>query len=143
MGAMHRHWWERAFAALLLLWFTVGTVEPAALHSCPVHGWPAAAPAHAPAGGAAHVADDHAAVAHHAPARPAPDHDGGHRCCTCIGDCSGAGTVTGIPSASLALVPTTTGPARVERPHAATRRVASPAALLPFATGPPRGRPVA
>src|SRR5215208_218028 len=78
--SMQRSWMERALAALMAVWFVFATIEPAALHSCPMHG----------PHGAGHVASaaaDHAAgAAHHVTdggRETAPQH------CTCLGDCAG------------------------------------------------------
>ena len=67
---MHQRLLERAFAALLLVWFTVLSGEPAALHSCPVHDVPLHA-GHA----AAHASHSHTA----------PEHGTSHKACTGIG----------------------------------------------------------
>lgn len=125
---MTRSWVERALAAVMAVWFVLVTIEPAALHSCPMHGGHTAA--HAAATAAAHVGDHHAGHAGTPEAPTAAQH------CTCLGDCAGA---------ALAVLP-----ARAHTPWpAAVAAVSSlppleagftpPAASFarPFANGPP------
>ena len=134
---MHRHWLHRAFAAVLVAWFTALVVEPVALHPCPMHDGVllmASGAAGHDMGGMAmpHApAMSHAAGHEHGPAQ----HPAGHQC-TCLGTCT-ATSATGLPSAPLTLAS-----ALVVPPHdtglpdylyvpVATQHV------LPFAHGPP------
>src|SRR5215212_1831299 len=128
---MTRSWVERALAAVMAVWFVLVTIEPAALHSCPMHG--AHAPAHA---GATATAPAHHAA--HAPASDAssPGAPAAAQHCTCLGDCAGV---------SLAVLPVATHtpwPAAVAAVSALPPLEAGfipPAAdfALPFANGPP------
>ena len=121
---------ERALAAFLLLWFALVTVEPVALHSCPVHGWPAAA-----------ATNDHGG---HAPVAPAHSDDGDadHQC-ACIGDCTAAPSVAGLPATRVVLVASTTQRVQVVVPAAESPSATAPEFLRPYANGPPAGHRIA
>jgi hypothetical protein len=135
---------HRIVAAVFAVWFTVFTVQPASVHSCPTHG----GAAHGGVAQSAHAGHVHhagmattnetggAAAATHAPA--GPDHQSSHRCtCPDAGCCS----------AVLALVPFAT-------PVAVAGEVAVVASfdwrndevvergdhVLPFPTAPPVSR---
>jgi hypothetical protein len=128
--------WKRALALLAGIWLAIVMAEPAALHSCPLHG-SAAAGAHA---GMAHdgvAHGTHGARAEQSPAH-APLRDAGHQC-SCLGDC-------GIGGLQQALLPdghpARWVPAAVLRGATAIPRAlaaAPPASdhVLPFANGPP------
>jgi hypothetical protein len=114
--AMRQLSWVRRVASLLLGgWLAIFVIEPAALHSCPVHDGVA------PASHAMH---------HHSPAAPA------HGGCTCPGAC--------CPAAGARLEKTPTlVPARIiaiATPEVAPPRLVSTAGVqrtLPPAIGPP------
>ncbi|HKG95259.1 MAG TPA: hypothetical protein VKA84_25295 [Gemmatimonadaceae bacterium] len=84
---MSRSWVERALAVVMAVWFVLVTIEPAALHSCPMHGTHAADGGHAPAASAAaghHGA--HASVASDAASDAASeDVPAAAQHCTCLG----------------------------------------------------------
>ncbi len=132
-------WLHRPVSALIAVWFALVLVEPAALHSCPVHG-DHGAPA-ATLAGATHSSDGPADLEHadhHATS--AGDHapDESHSGCTCPDDCATAAAGMVVPDAHIiataVVIPTTTAivdPA-VSRP--AHVRIAFE---LPFANGPP------
>lgn len=132
---MRRPWWHSAGSALLGLWFALVMVEPAALHSCPMHsqghahvaaGDPAAAH-----GEASHGTLDGAAVDRH----PVPSHPGA-KVCTCLGDCSGS-LAARLPDAHVAVAALTrltqVVPGRPQHEYVA----AWVDFVLPFATAPP------
>jgi hypothetical protein len=121
---MHRHWSQRAFAAVLLAWFVAVATELPLLHSCDVHGSAAAA------------ADSHGS--HHGALHSnAQSPDADHATCSCLGDCNTGGVSVGLSSpehrVAVAIVrdegaaPLASGVARI------------PAApfVLPYANGPP------
>ena len=117
---MIRHWVERAFAAVVLLWFGVVTTEPAALHLCPVHG--------APPASAGQHASGHSHSQH-----PAD----GAASCTCVGDCSAGGFSVAFASPQQRLVAATPAGAPVVPMASERPRAGAPAFLLPYANGPP------
>jgi hypothetical protein len=123
---MRRRPLDRAFAALLLVWFAIVLAEPAALHACPMHDAP-----------------PQASDAGHSHSHQAPAPRDQHRGCTCIGDCSAGGSVAGVPprSVHLADAPVRCHPAAL--PPAISPAITAPAFLLPYANGPPGGRHVA
>lgn len=135
-----RHLLERAFAAVLLLWFAVITGEPAALHSCPVHDPRASVPALATAHG---VDPQSGGSAGHSHSHQVPQPSSEHRGCTCIGDCSAGAMVTGLPGARVLLAVAGLRQIRVELPPAESPAITAPAFLLPYANGPPGGGRVA
>jgi hypothetical protein len=127
---MRRPWWERSFAALFALWFALSLAEPAALHSCPVHGGGlVVADAATPAPDAAH--------AHAGHADPGPSDQQQHHGCTCLGDCSVGGAASGLPSASARIASVATRPVRVALPPATPSVATGAPHTLPFANGPP------
>lgn len=126
---MHRPSWSRALSALFALWFTVYTVEPAALHACDVHDAPRATAA----AGTTHAHATHAAQSDATPETGQPSD--GNACCTCPGDCATPSPVA-LTAAHVALVVPTattsdTGLADYEYAPVAAAHV------LPFANGPP------
>ena len=132
MRWISRHWLRRPLAALIAVWFVLVMVEPAALHSCPVHG------GHAAAEGAGGSSGGHGAGslhANHGSSAPAPGH---HAACTCPGDCTAAGVGVAVPSAMPGVVaaPVLQAPARVR--ITVVRATAPADFVLPFANGPPR-----
>jgi hypothetical protein len=128
---MRRSRLERAFAAVLLLWFACMSGAPAALHSCPMHD-AALASAGSLDLAATHVGGPHDAHAHHLPRR-----DNDHRACTCIGDCCANGLAPGLPAARVVLLEGSDGTARPPLPPPDSRALAAPEFLLPYANGPP------
>jgi hypothetical protein len=124
---MQRSWWTRAFATMLAAWFAIAVVEPAALHTCPMHGGPAGAHA-------AHGAAEHAqsAADHGAPERSSS------RQCTCLGDCvgvSGGALPAALPRMHVPAAVATAGEIHAFGPELLP---SPPGLLLPFANGPPR-----
>jgi len=109
---MHRHWLQRTFAAVLVVWFTALVADPVALHPCPMHDgvllMASGTAGHDMAGMAMprEHAMSHAADHEHGPAQ----HPAGHQC-TCLGTCTAA-SAAGLPSARLTLAS-----ALVVRPH--------------------------
>jgi hypothetical protein len=133
---MRRPCWHRALSAVLAVWFALVTVEPAALHACPMHsGGHAGARAHADSEGQQADHAGHQAVAG-APDSQAPS--SGHSC-TCLGDCSGT-LVARVPEGHVALVallaPPKVAPGRPQHEFVA----AWVDFVLPFATAPPTPR---
>lgn len=126
---MHPTWLTRVFTALLAVWFTALTVEPAALGSCPRHGIATAdalQPAHVSHG----AASDHG-LSPVAPEPPASSHD-----CTCLGHCCSAGPI-GVPGSAVALT-IVIAEARSDSSRPRKDHVAAWADfVLPFATAPP------
>ena len=144
---------QRALSTLLVAWFALVTLEPVALHSCPVHGWSSAAPlgpapvssgAVNPAGATpvplGADADDHA---DHGPAIPAHSGDGEEHDCACIGDCAPPSSASALPATRTAFVQTDTRQIRLERPSAESPSITAPEFLLPYANGPPAGHRIA
>ncbi len=133
---MRTHPVKRVLAAFLLLWFAVVTVEPAALHACPVHS--GAVPA------AAESSDPHAGhgVSHAATAPGEGGHERQDHQCLCIGDCAAAvaaALLTATPQLTAAVAyPEHSGIAEPGVP-----RIRAPAFLLPYPNGPPAARIVA
>ena len=128
---MTRSWVERALAAVMAVWFVLVTIEPAALHSCPMHGGHTAAHAAATAPAAAHAPDHHAG---HAVTPEAPPAAAQH--CTCLGDCAG-GALAVLPS--RAHTPWPAAVAAVSSLPPLEAGFTPPAApfALPFGNGPP------
>jgi hypothetical protein len=121
---------ERALATLLLVWFALVTVEPVALHACPVHGWASAA-----------ATDDHGG---HAPVAPAHSDDGdGQHQCACIGDCAAAPAAAGLPATRVVLFDAATRRVQVVVPSAESPSATAPEFLRPYANGPPAGHRIA
>jgi hypothetical protein len=116
---------HRIGAGLIALWFTVVTVEPARLHSCPMHdGLAIATPEHAHGSHAGHMG-------HGSPESPDSQKHG----CSCIGSCATASTPALPTTVSFEVVEVSAeshGIADLSRPAA---RVAF---VLPFGNGPPR-----
>jgi len=80
---MQRSWVERALSALLAVWFVFVTIEPAALHSCPMHGTHVThAAGHAPAASPTGGHHGHAVAATDAATDDAPV---AAQHCTCLG----------------------------------------------------------
>lgn len=137
---MHPHWSSRALAALLLFWFAVITVEPAAFHACPVHCSAAAAEAV----GAAHVHGANASEGTtHSDSHELPGRDRDHRICTCIGHCSAVGIAGTMPAAPGVLALPTPRQIQVEFPAPDSPVITAPPFFLPYANGPPVGPRVA
>jgi hypothetical protein len=143
-----RNWLRRPFAALLAVWFALVMVEPAALHSCPVHAGHAAA-GHGPAAGEPAPSVGMAGGAHSAHMSGASVTESGraddagapgsphHADCTCPGACTASSGAIALPAAVLVRpltitivgvspIPTTVAPASARAPF-----------ILPFANGPP------
>jgi hypothetical protein len=112
---------RRFFAALFALWFTVLTVEPARVHSCPTHGGLAAGSEHAHAGHSGHGAHGSA---------PAKRHG-----CNCLGSCA---TPAAPPSPRLSFVRFAVITADAPGLEELERPITSVAYAIPFGNGPPR-----
>lgn len=125
---MHRTVASRVFTALLAVWFTINMVEPAWLHSCPVHdGLVIATPA-------GHHAAGSAAMAHHASHHDSPSRDAAHLC-QCMGACTAVAMVAApVWSPVVTGVVSIAAPGLPEYFHPIFER----AYELPFANGPPR-----
>jgi hypothetical protein len=118
---------RRILAALFALWFTVLTVEPARLHSCPMHGGlDAGGPEHGqPASHTSH--GDHQSSESGAPAE--------RHSCNCIGSCATAAAPVAPFTPLLDVAEksaTSPGLPALTRPSVAV------AHAIPFANGPPR-----
>jgi hypothetical protein len=122
---------RRILSLLLSLWFTVITVSPERVHTCPTHSAPVAADAsdsddHGGHGG-------HGGHAEHAttPDERAPDDHG----CRCIGSCTIA-TGAAAPSVPglLVSIAAAADPGLPDHEYAVVER----SHRLPFANGPPR-----
>ena len=134
---------QRALSTLLVAWFALVTLEPVALHSCPVHGWSGPAPISPAAATPAPLgadADDHA---DHGPAIPAHSGDGEEHDCACIGDCAPSSSASALPATRVAVVQTDTHEIRLERPSAESPSVTAPEFLRPYPNGPPAGHRIA
>ena len=123
---MRSSWSGRVFAALFAFWFAFSLAEPAALHSCPMHG-AGAASVHA-----------HGAVAHHATGihgSSNSDHAAKH--CTCLGSCCASSANAAVPGAGVSVE--TVAAYATERHVSAlrARAIAAPPFFLPYANGPP------
>ena len=124
---MHRHRWSRACSAFLAVWFALVVVEPAAFHSCSMHGGQHGTPAAASVAGHEHHAD----ASEHAPTP-----DSAKQYCTCLGDCSGASR-WGLPAHPVAQW---TLDVLAARELVALESAYTPVTsdfILPFANGPP------
>jgi hypothetical protein len=132
---MHRPCWERALTAVLALWFAVVTVEPGALHSCPMHGTLVIS-----AGATAAAVHGHAHVGHGAASKDAPTRGHAHQC-SCLGDCGAAGSRLALLATAAALELSAAELITRQAAAGEPRRIATAAAyFLPFANGPPRSR---
>jgi hypothetical protein len=122
---------RRVFAAWLSLWFALVSVDPASLHSCPMHG-AVPASAHGDAGQASHHEHGHDQFGQDAPASPSSGH-----ACLCLGDCQ-TGAAAALPDV-LPVVPSTVYVTVVESRVALTRELEESrrTCVLPFATAPP------
>jgi hypothetical protein len=126
---MRRSLWQRAFASLFAIWFTISLVEPAALHSCPVHGGGTVSATGGHGGG------DHAG--HDMPTAPT-DAPSDHAQCTCLGDCTVGSATTIVPASAFELLTAIIRPYRPVLATAGLRPVAHAPHTLPFSNGPPR-----
>jgi hypothetical protein len=138
---MRHHPARRTLSTLLVVWFTVVTVEPAALHSCPVHGAPVAAmltPATAAHHGQAPSVIEHAPGADHG-----QRHEGDSHQCACIGDCSASNPAATLPDARILVVPVALRDPAPAVPHVERPPATAPDFLRPYANGPPAGRRIA
>jgi hypothetical protein len=117
---------HRLAAAVFSIWFVLVMVEPAALHSCPVHG-DHGSESVAPA------VESGAHAGHDAPARSEHDHAG----CTCPGTCAGAGSASAVPAAVIVIAPPPAARTTIGTHAALLRAPARPPFVLPFANGPP------
>jgi hypothetical protein len=134
---MRRPLWNRAVAAVMAVWLAIVMAEPAALHSCPMHGGLAV--------GASAAGQEHAVSAVPHPGStdaamhrgaPAPGHGGGHQC-TCLGRCAAAvGVAAPAPRVVLTSVVETAATRDSGLPDFEYVPVAA-AHVLPFANGPP------
>jgi hypothetical protein len=123
----------RSFGAVLALWFSVFSTEPAALHVCAMHsGHGAGTATAAVAAPAQHNHGQHMAAAEKA---PAPPHDSGAQC-TCPGGCCAATSVA-IPESGAEFTVEVAEPE--SRPSTAIVSVRATVVdfALPFANGPP------
>lgn len=114
----------RLFAAVLLAWLSVVTIEPLEIHTCPMHRESAT--------GAPHAMHS---MAHHGPETPTRKNRSNQ--CTCPGECAATDTSAAITSARLTLPKS----AEHRAPRVIARAIAvgdrSVPLLLPFANGPP------
>src|SRR4051812_44362945 len=115
---------RRFFAALFGLWFTVLTVEPARVYSCPMHDGVAARSAHS--GHAGHHTGGSSGHDHGAP-------QSGHAC-TCLGACASAAAPSAPATPTFAVVVVRVSDSGLRE---ITRAVVSVAFATPFANGPP------
>src|SRR3954467_5510981 len=116
---------HRLFAALFGLWFTVLTVDPTRVYSCPMHDGVAAPSEHSGhAGHASHAQHESSGHDHGAPR-------GGHAC-TCLGACASAAAPSAPATPTFAVVVV-----RVSEPglREITRAVVSVPFATPFANG--------
>lgn len=121
---MRRTWWSRAFAALLVAWFTAYGVGPEVLHVCEMHS-----PMSAKAATQVTAHGDH-----HDPAQLGQPGDTGE-CCTCPGACALVAPAT-LPQGTQTLVVATIALPDTGLPSYEYVPVAA-AHTLPFANGPP------
>ena len=135
---LRRSWLHRSISALCAVWLAFIVAEPAALHSCPMHGGHGAAAAAAALTGLdATAGNHHSAVAEHEHGAPA-NHEQNNRYCSCVGQCNATGAVAAVPVPAVRLTDVVvrelrvTLPSRDAQPNGATEH------LLPFANGPPR-----
>jgi len=127
---------RRPFAALIAVWFALIMVEPAALHSCPVHA--------AHASPSVSLADEHAghggAMASHgnaADASQSTGHHDDHAACTCPGRCTASTVGVALPGAVVGSTVALTI-ATIDEPVAtATFTPVRAPFVLPFPNGPP------
>ena len=146
-----RNWLRRPFAALLAVWFALVMVEPAALHSCPVHAGHAAA-GHGPAAGepassvgmaggvhSAHMSGASVTESGRADDAAVPGHPGSphHADCTCPGACTASSGAIALPAAVLVRPLTITIVGVSPILTAAAPASARAPFILPFANGPP------
>jgi hypothetical protein len=121
---MHRPFATRILAALVAVWFTINMVEPAWLHSCPVHDGLVVTPAANQSGHAGHQPASH-------------DESGGRtnsHLCQCLGACTTTAIVSTPPSPLVATIEVSaSAPGLPEHEHPILER----AHELPFANGPP------
>ncbi|MGH7620519.1 MAG: hypothetical protein ACREPM_25160 [Gemmatimonadaceae bacterium] len=129
---MRRSTWGRALVGLWSLWLFVVLAEPAAVHSCPVHG------AHGEHGmsGAAMAGMHGAHAAHGAEPASAPgDSRHGPAQCTCVGLCCCAPVaILTSHTAAFSNVPATSAVRRAPNVRAFTSQLAH---AHPYANGPP------
>ena|SRR5687768_12251281 len=136
---MRRSRIERAFAALMLLWLTVFTVEPDALHSCPLHS-------RSPAAERDVEATSHGAHGAAPRAQPGDAQNGqssDQHQCVCIGQCRAGVPLIALPSATQIVPAVGDWLVRVELERDPSAIVAVAPFFLPFANGPPVGLRVA
>jgi hypothetical protein len=136
---LRRTWLERSLSALFAVWLAFIVAEPAALHSCPMHGGHGAAAISRPGAlGSGSAGKDHGQpTAHHGHGAPTDD-DSAQRYCSCLGQCSSAGPGAAVPAAPVLLTDVVMGEVRVAISAAATILPVAAEHLLPFANGPPR-----
>jgi hypothetical protein len=117
----------RVFASLFAFWFAFSLAEPAAMHSCPMHG----------AGEASVHA--HGAVAHHAGGTQHSSSDSDHaaRHCTCLGSCCASSANAAVPCAGVSLETVAAYATERRTPGLRARAITAPAFFLPYANGPP------
>jgi hypothetical protein len=124
---MRRSWFGRVFASLFAFWFAISLAEPAALHSCPMHGTDAAN-VHA-----------HGAVAHHSSASRHSSSDSDHaaRHCTCLGSCCASSANAAVPGTSVSVETVAAYSTEPHTPALRARAITAPPFFLPYANGPP------
>ena len=117
---MQRSRVERVLAVLLAVWFVLVTIEPAALHTCAVHGGAHATAAAAEHHGGHDTAGDPASANH----------------CSCLGDCAAAVT-SALPARALTPWPASVAAVSSLPPLAALFVPPAIHFARPFANGPP------
>jgi hypothetical protein len=125
---MHRSLATRLLAAFVAVWFTINMVEPAWLHSCPVHdGLLVTTAANHHTGGQSHAS--HQRASHDESNAPAESHH-----CSCLGVCTAAAIVSAPVSPLTGTADhRAAAPGLPEYHHPVLDR----AHELPFANGPP------
>ena len=124
---MRRSWSGRLFATLLAFWFAFSLAEPAALHSCPMHGASATS---------AHV---HGAAAHHASGvqHHSSDSDHATKHCTCLGSCCASSANAAVPGTGVSVETVVAHAIERHMPALRARAITAPPFFLPYANGPP------
>ncbi len=121
--------WRPMLAAVMAVWFLVLTMEPRALHVCPMHGAANAGSESGHAGGS--TGHHHAATL---PRDQSPDDEASY--CTCLGVCNGVSPVAVVPAAAAPSATVRVTNARPGRPQH-EYMAGWVDFVLPFATAPP------
>jgi hypothetical protein len=136
---LRQSWLERSLSALFAVWLAFIVAEPAALHSCPMHGGHGAAAISRPGalGSGSASRERGRPTAHHEHGAPADD-DSAQRYCSCLGQCSSAGPGAAVPAAPVLLTDVVIGEVRIAISAGTLRHPVAAEHFLPFANGPPR-----